>query len=107
LNEESALIPLPEKLLETGLLPPDQLLKLRWGLAGRLAPNEAADLDVFPQPELGLRPDQFPELKFPEFMRPIEVRFGLDQPPRAYPELADWREGPEENESKPLDPDPL
>jgi hypothetical protein len=107
LNEEFALIPLREKLLETGLLPPDQLLKLRWELAGRLAPNEAADLDVFPQPELGLRSDQFPEPKFPEFMRPTGVRLGLDQPPRTYPELADWREGREENEPNPLDPDPL
>jgi hypothetical protein len=107
LNEEFALIPLPEKLLETGPLPPDQLLKLRWELAGRLAPNEAADLDVFPQPELGLRPDQFPELKSPELKLPTEVRLGLDQPPRAYPELADWREGREENEPNPLDPDPL
>ena len=107
LNEEFALISLTEKPLEPGLVLPDQLLKLRWELAGRLAPNEAADLDVFPQPELGLRPDQFPELKFPEFMRPTEVRFGLDQPPRAYPELADWREGREKNEPNPLDPEPL
>ena len=107
MNEEFALISLPEKSLETGPLPPDQLLKLRWELSGRFAPNEAADLDVFPQPELGWRPDQFPELKFPELKRPTEVRLGLDQPPRPYPELADCREGREENDPNPLGPDPL
>jgi hypothetical protein len=106
LNEEFALIPLTEKPIEPWLVPPDQLLKLRWELAGRFAPNEAADLDVLPQAELGLRPDQFPELKFPELKRPTEVRLGLDQPPRAYPELADCREGRGENEPNPLDPDP-
>jgi hypothetical protein len=78
----------PDVFLAGEELLPDQLLKPCWEFGGRFAPNEAADLDMFPQleGELKLRPDQVPE-----FGRPTEVRLAPDQPPRPYPEFADCR----------------